>query len=147
MKSKYFRLNKYLQRTVLVWLIHVRKVTSVMSDSAKLWTVDLQDPLSMGFSRQEYWSGLPSPSPRDLPDPGIEPMSLMSPALAGRFFTTSATCDSGTVNKIIWPINRLCQRMQRSVEAGRNGQSMRLEDTPTLLSVLKIVKIHQVFWG
>ena len=49
-----------------------------------------QAPLSMGFSRQEYQSGLPCPLPGDLPDPGIEPMSLMSPALAGRFFTTSA---------------------------------------------------------
>jgi len=38
----------------------------------------------MGFSRHEYWSGLPCPPPRDLPDPGIEPVSLMSPALAGR---------------------------------------------------------------
>ena len=44
----------------------------------------------MGFSRQEYWSGLPFPSPGDLPDPGIEPTSLLSPALAGGFFTTSA---------------------------------------------------------
>ena len=41
----------------------------------------------MGFSTQEYWSGLPCPPPGDLPDPGIEPSSLMSPALAGRFFT------------------------------------------------------------
>ena len=41
----------------------------------------------MGFSRQEYWSGLPSPPLGDLPDPGIEPMSLASPALAGEFFT------------------------------------------------------------
>ena len=48
-----------------------------------LWTVAHQDLLSMGFSRQEYWSGLPCPSPGDLPDPGIEPTSLMSPALAG----------------------------------------------------------------
>ena len=56
-----------------------------------LWTVAQQPPLSMGFSRQEYWSGLPYPPPRDLPDPGIEPVSLMSPALAGRFFTTSIT--------------------------------------------------------
>ena len=47
------------------------------------------DPLSMGFSRQEYRSGLPFPPPRDLPDPGIEPVSLVSPALAGRFFTTA----------------------------------------------------------
>ena len=54
-------------------------------------TVAHQAPLSMGFSRQEYCSGLPSPSPGDLPDPRTEPTSLMSPALAGRFFTTSAT--------------------------------------------------------
>ena len=46
----------------------------------------------MGFSRQQYWSGLPFPSPEDLPDPGIKPASLKSPALASRFFTTSATC-------------------------------------------------------
>ena len=53
------------------------------------WTVARQAPLSMGFSRQEYWSGLPCP-PGDLPDPGIEPASPASPALAGGFFTTSA---------------------------------------------------------
>ena len=45
-------------------------------------------PLSMGFPRPEYWSGLPFPSPRELPHPGIEPMSLVPPALAGRFFIT-----------------------------------------------------------
>ena len=55
-----------------------------------LWTVACQAPLSMGFSRQEYWSGLPCPPSGDLPDPGIEPSSLMSPALAGGFFTTGA---------------------------------------------------------
>ena len=48
----------------------------------------------MGFSRQEYWSGLPCPPPGDLPNPGIEPMSLMSPAVAGRFFTTSTTYEA-----------------------------------------------------
>ena len=53
--------------------------------SATPWTVAPQPPLSMGFSRQEYWSGLPGPPPGDLPDPGIEPSS---PALAGGFFTT-----------------------------------------------------------
>ena len=58
---------------------------------AMLWTVAHQAPLSIGFSRQEFWSGLPFPSPEDLPDPGIEPASLMSPALADGFFTTSAT--------------------------------------------------------
>ena len=52
------------------------------------WTVAHQAPLSMGFSRQEYWHGLSFPPPGDLPDAGIEPASLTSPALAGGFFTT-----------------------------------------------------------
>ena len=54
--------------------------------SAIPWTVALQAPLFMGFPRQEYWNGLPFPSPGDPPDPGIDPAS---PALAGRFFTTA----------------------------------------------------------
>ena len=58
---------------------------------ATSWTVVSQALLSMGFSRQEYWSGLPCHFPGDLPDPGTEPVSLMSPALASRFFTTSTT--------------------------------------------------------
>ena len=62
---------------------------SVMSDSATLWAVALQAPLSMGFSRQGYWSALPFPPPGDHPNPGIEPTSLMSLALAGEFFTTN----------------------------------------------------------
>jgi len=45
--------------------------------------------MSMGFPRQEYWSGLPFPSPGDLPDPGIKPASPVIPALAGVFFTTA----------------------------------------------------------
>ena len=53
-----------------------------------LWTVAHQAPLSMEFSRQEYWSGLPFPSPGYLLHPGIKPVSVASPALAGRFFTT-----------------------------------------------------------
>ena len=57
---------------------------------ATQWTVAPQAPLSMGFSRQEYWSGLPFPPPGDRPNPGIEPSrSLTSPALAGGFFTTA----------------------------------------------------------
>ena len=51
------------------------------------WTVAHQAPLFMGCSRQEYWNGLPFPSPGHLLDPGIEPMTLASPALARRFFT------------------------------------------------------------
>ena len=53
-----------------------------------------QAPLSMGCSRQEYWSGVPFPTLRDLPDPGIKLVSLTSPALAGWFFTTFATCEA-----------------------------------------------------
>ena len=56
---------------------------------ATLWTVAHQAPLSMGFSKQEYWNGLSCPPPGDLSHPGIEPTSLMSPALAGRFFTVA----------------------------------------------------------
>ena len=55
------------------------------------WTVAGQTPLSMEFSRQEYWSGLLFPPLGNLPNQGIEPVSLVSPALAGRFFTSSAT--------------------------------------------------------
>ena len=52
------------------------------------WTVARQDPLFMGFPRQEHWSGLPFPTPEDLSDPRIEAVSLVPPALSGRFFTT-----------------------------------------------------------
>ena len=58
------------------------------------WTVAHQAPLSMRFSWQEYWSGLPCPPPEDLPDPGIKPLSLKSLALAGGFFTTSTTWEA-----------------------------------------------------
>ena len=59
-----------------------------------LWAAVCQTPLSIGFCRQEYWSGLSSPSPGGLPDPGIEPISFMSPALAGGFFITRATWEA-----------------------------------------------------
>ena len=58
------------------------------------WTITHQAPLSMEFSRQEYWSGLPWPSPGDPSDPETEPMSLTSPALAGRLFTPSTTWEA-----------------------------------------------------
>ena len=57
-----------------------------MSDSVTPWTVAHQAPLSMEFSRQEYWSGLSCPPPGDLPNPGIEPVSLMFPAFADGLF-------------------------------------------------------------
>ena len=58
------------------------------------WTVAFLAPLSMGFSRQAYWRGLPCPPPGDLPDWGMEPASLMPPALVGTFFTTSTTWEA-----------------------------------------------------
>ena len=61
---------------------------------ATLWNIVPQASLSMGFSRQKHWSGLQCPPPGDLPDPGIKALSLMSPALAGGFFTTSTTWEA-----------------------------------------------------
>ena len=75
----------------------IRTLTCVLSRFSHIrlfetpWTVACQAPLSMRFSRQEYWSGLPCPTPGDLPNPGIQPASLMSLTLAGGFFTSSAT--------------------------------------------------------
>ena len=71
--------------------VHTCLVISVLSNSLDPVDCGPQVPLSMGFSRQEYWSGLPWPLPGDLPDPGVESVSLRSAVLAGRFFTTSAT--------------------------------------------------------
>ena len=60
------------------------------------WAVACQAPLPMGFSRQDYWSALPCPPPGQLPNPGIEPTSLLSPALADGFFTTDTTWEAPT---------------------------------------------------
>ena len=82
---------------------------SVVSNSffVTLWTIAHQASLSMEFSSQEYWSGLPFPIPGDLPDPGIEPASLASPTLAGRFFTSlppgqSIWTRSNETNGVSW---------------------------------------------
>ena len=91
-ETRYIRTNSKMCCAVLVFS------RSVVPDSATPWTVARQAPLSMGFSRQEYWSGLPCPPPGELPDPGIEPMSH---ALAGGFFTTSTTWDSSLTSILI----------------------------------------------
>ena len=74
-----------------------------MSDSLRHYelTVASQAPLSKGFSRQECWSGLPCPPPQDLREPVVEPASLMSPALAGKFFATRATWDAYSHSQLI----------------------------------------------
>ena len=83
-----------------------------------LWTRARQAPLSMGFSRQEYWSGLPCPPPGNLPNPGIKPESLTSPAWAGAFFTTSATWEA---------LKSICKRetIPGSTLQGRGENEMR----------------------
>ena len=67
------------------WQMHVSACSAIRL-FATPWTVAHKAPLSMGFSRQEYWSGLPFPLPGDLLDPEIKPTSTVSPAFAGRFF-------------------------------------------------------------
>ena len=91
---RFFRKPSLDPQVELRALSHVLKVLSPFSRVqlfATLWAVARQAPLSKGLSRQEYWSGLPCPLPRDLPDPGMEPTS---PALAGRFFNTSTTWEA-----------------------------------------------------
>ena len=87
-------------------------------------------PLSMGFSRQEYWSGLPWPLPGNLPNPGIKPASVTSPTLTGKFFTTSS----------IWKALRTCyvlslEEAQAGIKiAGRNISNLRYADDTTLMA-------------
>ena len=71
--------------------MHEHSVASGVSNSATLWTVAHQAPLSIGFLSQGYWIGSPRPPPEDLPAADIELTSLMSPSLTGRFLTTSTT--------------------------------------------------------
>ena len=78
---------KFAERVDLGLLYYVKSLSHVQL-FATPWTVVYQAPLSMGFYKQEYWSELPFCPPEDLLDPEIEPMSLLSPELAGRFFTT-----------------------------------------------------------
>ena len=83
----------YLPTICLDLCVHV-KLLQLCPTLCDVTDVPYQAPPSMGFSRQEYWSGLPLPTLGDLPDPGIEPESLMPPALAGGFFTTNATWEA-----------------------------------------------------
>ena len=72
------------------------------------WTIACQALLFLGFSRQEYWSRMPFPSPGDLPDPGIKLESLVSPALAGGFFTTKPPGKPPSTDKIQLNLLRSC---------------------------------------
>ena len=89
------RISIYLQASLVskVACEHAKSLSCALF-FVTLWPVAHQALLPMEFSRQEYWSELPCPPPGDLPYPGMEPMSLMSPALAARFFTTSAAWEA-----------------------------------------------------
>ena len=108
-KELFCKMGVFLFFYFLVW-IGVQPIDSVVIVSCVLshfscvrlfvtiWTGAHQAPLSMGFSRQEYWSGLPFSPAGDLPDSEIEPMSHTCPALAGRFFTTSTMWEQFHMN-------------------------------------------------
>ena len=82
------------------------------------WTVAHQAPLSMELYKQEYWSGLPFPTPRDLPNPGIKPASLVSPALADGFFTTLAAWMECNPHVCVCVCVCVCARMLSCMWAG-----------------------------
>ena len=102
---------------------------------ATLWTVARQAPLSVGFSRQEYWSGLPCPPSEDLPDTGIEPSSLRSPALAGGFFTTSTS----------WKAHRRGQTVfiEVKVRLEKNLRGHRVDITWGLVRNAGAIRLHR----
>ena len=125
---------------------------------ATLWTLAPQAPLSMEFSRQEYWNGLPWSPPGALPHPGIEPVSLMSPALADGFFTASATWEarvaslSSSFMQIIWSKENfllecyyLTLMRAEIFECGSNAASsqrphvQRLQQPPSSSSILSFI--------
>ena len=98
--------------------MHAKLLQSLLCDPVDS---SRQVPLSMGFSRQEYWSGLPCPPPGDLPEPGIEATSLTSLALAGRFFTTSTIWEAHPAPYLGW-VDGSCHRhrLQRAGRAARD---------------------------
>ena len=89
------------------------------------WTVAHQAPLSMEFSRQEYWSMLPFPTPGNLPNPGIKPTSLASPALAGRLFITAL---SGKRNTIWYHLYVKSKNMKQMNEYNKTEQTYRYRE-------------------
>ena len=107
-----------------------------MSDSASAGTLAHQVLLSMGFSRQEYCSRLPFPPPGDLPNPGIEPSSLMSPALAGRFFTTST--------RVAISEDRIMKILKEEGDGRRSGRRLFQRKSEYKDSV---VEMHLIFFN
>ena len=96
---------RFVVNICIIIMVHVCGLShfSCVQLFATLWTIACQSSLSIGFSRHEYWSGLPCLPPGDLPDPGTEPSSLVSSALTGGFFTTSTTWEGNLVMCLVVP--------------------------------------------
>ena len=94
LKGNFYHFNIQLLKNICSVLCAMLSRFSHVLLLTALWTVACQAVVFMAFSRQRYWSGLPYFAPGDLPDPGIKPVSLRSPALAGRFFITSTTWEA-----------------------------------------------------
>ena len=103
-------LKKYIQFNIFLvpWVLCYAKSLQLCPALYKpMDCIACQAPLSMGFPRQEYWSGLPCSPPGDLPDPGIELASLLSSALASRISITSSTWEAHTLYVMVYAINCL----------------------------------------
>ena len=112
MESKICLYQKYLAKYPMHACVCVLALSRVQL-FVTLWTIRHQAPLSMGFPRQEYWSGLPFPPPGIFPTQESNPCLLLSPELAGRFFTIRPTpCIINVFNKCflnwIWDILEVC---------------------------------------
>ena len=110
--------------TLLAWILS--HFICVQLCANLLWTVALQAPLSIGFSRQEYWSGLPCPPPGDLYGPRIKPVSLTSPALLGGFFTTSTTWEAQYTSSYagLSLVSQLCSTLCDPMNCSPPGSSV-----------------------
>ena len=111
-----------------------------------LWTVTCQAPLSMAFSRQEPWSGLPCPPPGDLPGPGVEPGSPMSPTLAG-FFSTSVTRKAhwnGDIEAKTTMLSWLCFYLACSSVQGTVWVSVSLSVKQVILGLLRLSGVIRI---
>ena len=145
--SKWFFLSFFSFKWI-VYFIPVPNCFSHVWLCATLWTVACQAPLSMGFCRQEYWNGLPCPPPGDRPDPRIEPMSLMSPALVGGFFTTTSTWEalvswSAQVNILF---HKMVQRHQWINNESKSDFRICMILEMTIINVVWIIHEYTIFY-
>ena len=139
--------NSFLNENYPLALLYSKVCACVLSHFshvwlfATTWTVARQAPLSTGFTRQEHWSGWPCPPPGDLPGPGIEPASLVSPALAGELFTASAT----------WEAQSKMERRQNGVSpviaGGTEGRKLSTDGVSQPLGLMMALAIWRASWS